>query len=157
MNKNLHVYGWIIGRFCMWLVSACIDKPNTSMANNLFPVTSSSFIFSVKPSNKIATIQHTYFIHTRVTRRVPLVVQDLLPFWSTWGSCCSIYMFCVVFCRSLFVLFHLVIVLSVLRFTNYDYLFSIVKLLIRFVCISRQYILYNGVTQIFIYNIRLFV
>ena len=35
--------------------------------------------------------------------------------------------FCVVFCRSLFVLFHLVIVLSVLR---YYYLFGIVQLLI---------------------------
>jgi hypothetical protein len=38
------------------------------------------------------------------------------------------YVFCVVFCRSLFVLFLLAIVLSVhLRFTDSDYLFDIIN------------------------------
>ena len=36
--------------------------------------------------------------------------------------------FCVMFCRSLFVLFPLAILLSVLRFTASDYLFGILKL-----------------------------
>jgi hypothetical protein len=36
---------------------------------------------------------------------------------------------CKMFCRSLFVLFYLAIALSVLRFTDSDYLFGIFKLL----------------------------
>ena len=45
-----------------------------------------------------------------------------------WGSCCSqSLVFCVVFCRSLFVLFLLAIVLSVLRFTASDCCFGIFK------------------------------
>ena len=45
-----------------------------------------------------------------------------------WGSCCSL-VFCVMFRRSLFVLFLLYIVLSVLvRFTASDYPFGIFKL-----------------------------
>jgi len=39
--------------------------------------------------------------------------------------------FCVMFYRSLFVLFHLVIVLSVLRFTDSDYPFDIFKLFLQ--------------------------
>ena len=42
-------------------------------------------------------------------------------------SCCSA-LFCAVCCRSLFVLFHLAIVLSVLRFSDSDYPFGIIKL-----------------------------
>ena len=75
-----------------------------------------------------------------VTRRVPLVEQELLT--NTEHLCspsifsgvrvpCSL-VFCVVFCRSLLVLlsfFHLSIVLSVLFwFTNSDYAFAIFKL-----------------------------
>jgi hypothetical protein len=73
---------------------------------------------------------------TRVTRRVPLVEQELpilpehlssLPIFSgvhvTWS-----FVLCVMFCRSLFVLlsfFFLAIVLSVLRFMDSDYPFGI--------------------------------
>jgi hypothetical protein len=50
---------------------------------------------------------------TRLTRRVPLVEQELLtlpehlsspPVFSAWGSCYSIFSFICKFCRSLFVL-----------------------------------------------------
>ena len=44
------------------------------------------------------------------------------------GSCYSIFSFMCMFCRSLFVLLLLAIVLSVLRFTDSDYPFSIFKL-----------------------------
>jgi hypothetical protein len=49
---------------------------------------------------------------------------------STSNSCCSI---CVVYCISLFLLFLLAIVLSVLRFTDsdYRYLFGIFKLFLK--------------------------
>ena len=75
---------------------------------------------------------------TRVTRRMPLGEQELLPFRITrvhpgfwWGSCHSIFSFMcsvlqIVVCP--FVLFRLTIVLSVLRFTDFDYLFGIFKL-----------------------------
>ena len=47
----------------------------------------------------------------------------------SWGSCCSIFSFICMFCRSLFVLFLLAIVLSVLlRYTDSDYSFGIFKL-----------------------------
>ena len=49
-----------------------------------------------------------------------------------WSSCYSIYSFMCIFCRSLFVLlyffFLLAIVLSVLRYTDYDHPFAIFKL-----------------------------
>ena len=45
-----------------------------------------------------------------------------------WVSCCSIESFCVVFCRTFFVLFRLDIVLSVLLFKVFCYPFSIFKL-----------------------------
>ena len=73
---------------------------------------------------------------TRVTRRVSLVENELLalpkhlsspPLFS--GVCVAWTLaVCVMFCRSLFVLFHLAIVLSVLRFTDFDYPFGIFKL-----------------------------
>ena len=51
---------------------------------------------------------------TRLTRRIPLVEQELLPFRSTpeftpgfqWGSCYSIFSFICMFCRSLFVILY---------------------------------------------------
>ena len=63
-------------------------------------------------------------IVTRLTRRVSLVEQErfVLP---ELGSCYSIFSFICMFYRSLFVLlyfFLLAIVLSVLRYTNSDYL-----------------------------------
>ena len=53
--------------------------------------------------------------------------------------------FCVVFCRSLsvLVLFRLVILLSVLRFTAPDYSFDIFKL---FLCIIHDYYEYSSVS-----------
>jgi hypothetical protein len=46
------------------------------------------------------------------------------------GSCCSI--FCEIFCKSVFVLFHLAIVLSdLLRFTDSDNLFGIFKIVLQ--------------------------
>jgi hypothetical protein len=67
---------------------------------------------------------------TRVTRRVPLIEQEYLrsPPVLSGVRVVRYLVFCVVFCRSLFVLFRLAIVLSVLRFTYSDYAFDIFKL-----------------------------
>ena len=74
---------------------------------------------------------------TMLTRRVPLVEQELLSLPEhlgshpvLWCSCYSIFSFVCMFYRSLFVLlyfFFLAIVLSVLRFTDSDYPFGISK------------------------------
>ena len=64
--------------------------------------------------------------------------MNCLPFRSTWvhpgfqwDSCYSIFSFMCMFCRSLFVLFLLAIVLSVLfRYTDSDKSFGIFKLLL---------------------------
>jgi hypothetical protein len=45
--------------------------------------------------------------------------------------------FCVMFCRSLFVLFLLAIVLSVLRFTDSDYPFGVFKLFLIWISVCR--------------------
>jgi hypothetical protein len=87
------------------------------------------------------TIPDPILIHvTRLTRRVPLVEQELLtlpehlsssPVFNV-GSCYSIFRFMCMFCRSLFVFlpfYLLAIVLSVLfLFTASDYPFDIFKL-----------------------------
>jgi hypothetical protein len=71
---------------------------------------------------------------TRATRRVPLVDQELLtlpeltPVFSGVRVVRSL-VFCVVFCRSLFVIFLLTIVLFVLRFTDTDYHFGNIQTL----------------------------
>ena len=84
---------------------------------------------------------HSWLIiefETRVTRREPLVEQELLTIPehmsspSVFSGVCVArsLVFCVVFCRLLFVLFSLslVIELSALRFTDsYYYLFGIFK------------------------------
>ena len=70
-----------------------------------------------------------------IAPRMPLLNQELLIFAEAPGFTPSfhgvhvaqIIAFCVVFCRSLFVLFLLSIVLSVLRFTVSDYPFDIFK------------------------------
>ena len=74
---------------------------------------------------------------TRATRQVPLVEQGLLTLQDhmsspnfSWVRVARSLVFCVVFCRSLLVLFLLAIVLSVRRFTDSDYPFGIFKLLI---------------------------
>ena len=62
--------------------------------------------------------------------RVSLVEPELLTLpVHYWGSCCSIFSFCVVFCGSLFV--PMAIVLYVLRFTDSDYPFGIFKLFLQ--------------------------
>jgi hypothetical protein len=62
-----------------------------------------------------------------VTQRAP----EFIPFLVRFHVAQS-FVFCVVFCRSLYtcttVLFRLTIVLSILRFTAYDYPFGILKL-----------------------------
>ena len=74
---------------------------------------------------------------TRLTRQGPLMEQELLtipeylssPTGFECGSCYLIFSFMCMFCRSLFVLFLLAIVLSVLfRYTNSNYPFDIFKL-----------------------------
>jgi len=55
------------------------------------------------------------------------MLSSPLVFW--WGSCYSISTLMCMFCRSLFVLFLFVIVLSVLRFTDSDCPFFIFNLL----------------------------
>ena len=75
---------------------------------------------------------------TSFTRRVPLVEQELLTFPDhlssppgfQWSSCCSIFSFMCMFCRSFFVLFRLAIVFF-LRFTDSDYRFGIFKLFLQ--------------------------
>jgi hypothetical protein len=92
-----------------------------------------------------------FLIHvTRLTRRVPLVEQELLtlpehlsssPVFNV-GSCYSIFRFMCMFCRSLFVFlpfYLLAIVLSVLfLFTASDYPFGIFKLF--FLVATRNYL-----------------
>jgi hypothetical protein len=72
----------------------------------------------------------------RLTGQVPLAEQDLLtlpehmsspPVFNEFRVTRSL-VFCVMFCRSLFVLFPLTIVLSVLLFTDSDYPFGFFKL-----------------------------
>ena len=95
---------------------------------------------------------------TRVTRRVPLVEQELLPHPKAhdvtpdfqWGSCCSIFSFqCVVLqivvCP--FVPFHLASVLFVLRFTGQ--IFGIFKLTYELSLMTRS------VISSFYYSIRI--
>jgi hypothetical protein len=72
---------------------------------------------------------------TRAMRRVSLVEQELLasPRHMAHSGCSGArvsqsVVFCVVFCRSLFFLFLLAIVLSVLKFTYSNYPFCIFKL-----------------------------
>ena len=82
-------------------------------------------------------VVHPEFV-TRLTRRVPLVEQQLLthPEHLSSPSVFSrvrvtrslVLCVCFVHCNLLFVLFLLVIVLSVLRFTDSDYPFGIFKL-----------------------------
>jgi hypothetical protein len=89
--------------------------------------------------NTFRSFPHTWLITgfvTRSTRRVSLVEQELLTLPEHLssppvfvGSCNSIFSFMCMFCRSLFVLFLLVIMLSVLlRYTDSDYPFGILKL-----------------------------
>ena len=77
--------------------------------------------------NTSSSFPHVWLITgfvTRLTRQVPLVEQELLTLPEY-----SIFSFMCMFCRSLFILFLLVIVLSVLfRFTDSDYPFDIFKL-----------------------------
>ena len=76
---------------------------------------------------------------TRVTRRVPLMEQELLtlpehlspPPVFNGIRVHRPLVFCVMLCRSLFVLFHFAIVMSFLRFTDSDYSFGIFKLFLR--------------------------
>jgi len=72
--------------------------------------------------NHNSVLPHSWRIFgfaTKVTRRVPLVKQKPSGFSRV---CVAEYLvFCVVFWRSLFILFHLTIVLSILRFTASDY------------------------------------
>ena len=74
------------------------------------------------------------FIYYCLTRRVPLVEQKLLTlpeFTPGFSGVCVSWslVLCVMFCRSLFVLFLLTIVLSVLlQFSDSDYPFDIFKL-----------------------------
>jgi len=62
---------------------------------------------------------------TRVARRVPLVEHMSSPLVLSGVRVTRSLVLWVMFCRSLFDLFLLVIVLSVLRFTNFDYPFGI--------------------------------
>ena len=73
---------------------------------------------------------------TRLAQRVAVVEQVLLahpehlsspPVFSGIRVAWS-FVFCVMFCRSLFVLFHLVVALSLLWFTASDYSFGIFNL-----------------------------
>jgi len=85
------------------------------------------------PSRKHLSFPHSWLITgfvTRVIRRVPLVMQELLTLWKIWVHSWLFVVF-VLLCP--FFLFRLVIVLSVfLRFTESDYHFGIFKLFLSF-------------------------
>ena len=76
---------------------------------------------------------------TRVTQRVPLVEQELLILPGHQSSppvfsgvrVARVLDLCVMFCRSLFVLFLLAIVLVVLRFTDSDFKYIYIYIYIR--------------------------
>ena len=90
-----------------------------------------SFHFSVLSSmtyhrvcNQINATGATSGVETAYPSGTPVFTPSF-----QWGSCCSIFSFMCMFCRSLFVLFLLAIVLSVfLRFTDSDYPFGILDL-----------------------------
>ena len=74
--------------------------------------------------NTSRSFPHSWLITgfvTRLTRLVPQVEQELLPFRYT-PFLVGFFSFMCMFCRSLFVLFLFAIVFSVLRFTDSDYL-----------------------------------
>ena len=79
-------------------------------------------------------VHSSFMTYHRVTRQLPQMEQKLLsipehmssPPVLSWVCVTRSLVLCVMFCRSLFVL--LTIVLSVLRFTDSDYLFGIFKL-----------------------------
>jgi hypothetical protein len=67
-----------------------------------------------------------------VEQELPTLPEHLSSPWFLVGSCYLIFSFMCMFCRSLFVLFLLAIVLSVLlRYTDYDYPFDIFKLFLQ--------------------------
>ena len=89
----------------------------------------------VRTSRSFPHSSHITGFVTRAMRRVPLVEQELpaLPRHMAHPGCSGArvsrsVVFCVVFCRSLFVRFLLAIVLSVLKFMYFDYPFGIFKL-----------------------------
>jgi hypothetical protein len=96
-------------------------------------------------------VQHDFQIRwdscrLTITWWVSHVIQELLPFRSTyghprfqWGSSCSIISFMCMFSRSLFVLSLLAIILSILpRITVCNYPFGIFK---RLLCNRQRYLL----------------
>ena len=65
-----------------------------------------------------------------------------------WGSCYSIFSFMCMFCRSLFVLFLLATVLSVLlRYTDSDCPFGIFKL---FLCLTKVWLSWHFIKRILV-------
>ena len=67
-------------------------------------------------------------MHVWISVYLFLFSRNYLPFWSTWVHpgfkwdwCSAIFVFCVMLCRSLFVLLPLAIVLSFLRFMASDW------------------------------------
>ena len=83
---------------------------------------------------KVHTQQTPYILP--FARQVPLVEQELLTILQYMSSTtiftevCVVQslVFCVAFCKSLFVLFLLAILLSVLRYTTSDYTYGIIKI-----------------------------
>jgi hypothetical protein len=92
-----------------------------------------------------------YYIKTKTKCRhfcVPYIKVHI----EWWGSCYSICSFMCMICRSLFVIFPLAIVLSVLpRFTDSDYHFDILKLFLRIHATRVWYCFFSKVVTNFKY------
>ena len=90
------------------------------------------FTTSNKPPFGILNSWKNFSLHQRFTSGVGIAYPSGAPAFISdfkWGSCYSIFSFMCIFCRSLFVLFLLTIVLSVLlRVMDSDYPFGILKL-----------------------------
>ena len=130
-----------------------LDEAITSNVLLLRNIYATNDLMYVPLVNTSCCFPHSWHITgfvTRVTRRVPLVEQELLnipehlrspPVFGQVYVARSL-VFCVVFCRSLFILFLLTMVLSVLRFTYSNGSFSIFKLFLSLYCISWLSLLY---------------
>ena len=97
----------------------------------------------------IAVFRHTFFYTDNCQEEIGLHCTGAAsafpyrpPSWCPVLVARS-FVFCVVFCRSLFVLFLLAIVLSVLRIMDYDYPFGIFKLFL-LVKLTRYLLLVNS-------------
>ena len=124
----------------LYTTASCL---HTGLYNSSFTVVKLCNLSNMSNLKSLAyhmsIISHCHWFHCEIL--IILVrwhqwSRNCLPFWSIWvhpwflaGLCYSIFSFMSMFCRSLFDLFLLAIVLSVLlQLTDSDYTFGIFKL-----------------------------